>query len=144
MEMNKVVQVARIEEVNILHNVRLINNHDLNARVSKDNLSAQFTLAGDVKGDINCYLCLDDKDLGHTDRNYLFPLFIEAMNILIGKQISFDPDLTDLHIKLSTPKIKLNPTLVHTNGRSSTHLYQLELDETSYDVLIQYSLEMMN
>lgn len=144
MEMNKVVQVARIEEINILHNVRLINNHDLNARVSKDNLSAQFTLAGDVKGDINCYLCLDDKDLGHTDRNYLFPLFIEAMNILIGKQISFDPDLTDLHIKLSTPKIKLNPTLVHTNGRSSTHLYQLELDETSYDVLIQYSLEMMN
>lgn len=144
MDMNKVVQVARIEEINILHNVRLINNHDLNPRVSNDNLSAQFSLSGEVKGNINCYLCLDEKDLGHTDRNYLFPLFIEAMNILIGKQISFDPDLTNLRIDLSTPKVSLNPTHVHTGGRQATHLYQLELDEASYDVLIHYNLEMMN
>lgn len=144
MDISKTIQVTRIEEIKILHDVRLINNHDLNPRVSKDNLTAQFSLTGEVKGVINCYLCLDDKELSHTDRNYLFPLFIESMNILIGKQISLDPDLTNLKINLSTPKINLNPTLVHSSGRQSTHLYELQLDEISYDVLIQYGLELVN
>jgi|SRR5690554_1016489 len=144
MDIDKTLEVTRIEEIKILNDVRLINGHDLNARTSTDNLTVQFNLEGDVKGGINCYLCLDGKELSYTDRNYLLPLFIEAMNILIGKQISLDPDMCDLKIALSTPKIKLNPTTVHTNGRSSTHLYELQLNETSYDVLIQYSLQMMN
>ncbi|HLT23307.1 MAG TPA: hypothetical protein VKZ84_07685, partial [Bacteriovoracaceae bacterium] len=74
----------------------------------------------------------------------LFPLFIESMNILIGKQMSLDPVLKHLKIDLSTPRISLNPTTIHTSGVHPTHLYTLQLDETSYDVLIQYSLELMN
>lgn len=144
MEITKTVQMTRIEEINILNDVRLVNSHDLNPRVSKDNMMVQFTLGGEVKGVINCYLVLDNKDLGHTDRNYLFPLFMESMNILIGKQISLDPELKDLRIDLSAPRINLNPTSVDTKGRQPTHLYELQLNETSFDVLIQYNLTLMN
>ncbi|MFA5583211.1 MAG: hypothetical protein WDA09_03270 [Bacteriovoracaceae bacterium] len=144
MDIDKNIEVEQLEEVTILYDVRLINAHDLNPRTSKDNLSAQFVLSGEVRGVINCYLCLDNKDLGHTDRNYLFPLFIESMNILIGKQMSLDPVLKNLKMNLSTPRISLNPITVNTSGVHPTHLYNLQLDETSYDVLIQYSLEMMN
>lgn len=144
MDISKSVQVTRIEEINILHDIRLINHHDLNPRITKDNLTAQFHLKGDVKGSINCYLCLDDKELTHTDRNYLLPVFMESMNILIGQQISLDPDLHSLKIDLSTPKMSLIPTLVNTSGRESTHLYQLQLNETHYDILVQYALELVN
>ncbi|HLT23185.1 MAG TPA: hypothetical protein VKZ84_07070, partial [Bacteriovoracaceae bacterium] len=71
MDINKNIEVGQLEEITILYDVRLISNHDLNPRTSKDNLTAQFVLTGEVRGTINCYLCLDDKDLGHTDRNYL-------------------------------------------------------------------------
>lgn len=144
MEISKPIEVMRFEEIKILNDVRLIHSHDLNHRDSRDNLTAQFELTGELKGLITCYLCLDEKDLGYTDRNYLFPLFIEAMNILIGKQISMDSELASLKITMSTPKIKLNPTAVNTKGRFSTHLYELQLNDISYDVLIQYSLEMVN
>lgn len=144
MDINKTLEVTRIEEIKILNDIRLINNHDLNSRTSTDNLTVQFTLTGEVKGNINCYLCLDDKEVGHTDRSYLLPLFIEAMNILIGKQISYDTDLKNLRIVLSTPQIRLNPTVVSTSGRSSTHLYELMINESSYDVLIQYGLQLVN
>jgi hypothetical protein len=144
MEISKPIEVMRFEEIKILNDVRLIHSHDLNHRDSRDNLTAQFELSGELKGFITCYLCLDEKEIGHTDRNYLFPLFIEAMNILIGKQISLDPQLTNLKITMSTPKIKLNPTSINTKGRFSTHLYELQLDDISYDVLVQYSLQMVN
>lgn len=144
MEISKPMEVIRFEEINILNDVRLIHSHDLNHRESKDNLTAQFELTGEVKGLINCFLLLDEKEVGYTDRNYLFPLFIESMNILIGKQISMDPEMSNLKINMSAPKIKLNPTTVNSKGRFSTHLYELQLNDISYDVLIQYSLQMMN
>lgn len=144
MEVSKTFQMTRIEEIKILNDVRLVNNHDLNPRFSQDNMTVQFNLEGDVKGSVNCYLCLDNKELGYTDRNYLFPLFMESMNILIGKQISFDPELKDLHIQLSPPKISLNPTKVDTKGRQATHLYELLLNDDSFDILIQYNLTLMN
>jgi hypothetical protein len=52
MEVLKSIELARIDEIRILHNVRLIYRHDLNPIYSKDNLQVQFNLSGELKGSI--------------------------------------------------------------------------------------------
>lgn len=144
MDVSKPIEVIRIEELKILQDVRLILKNDLNPVVSKDNLRVQFELTGEVKGTITCYLCLDGHELTPSDKNYIFPLFVEAMNILIGRQITLDEDFNSFKIKLSTPKLNMIPTIVHTQGRGLTHKYELELEAASFTILNQYSLEMIN
>jgi hypothetical protein len=144
MDVSKPIEVIRIEELKILQDVRLILNNDLNPVVSKDNLRVQFDLTGEVKGSITCYLCLDGHELSPSDKNYIFPLFVEAMNILIGRQITLDEDFNSFKIKLSSPKMNMIPTIVHTQGRGQTHKYELELEAASFTILNQYSLEIIN
>ena len=84
MNLNKNFEISNIEELKILSNVRLLKRHELNPIYSKENLHVQFQLSGEVKGVINCFLCLDGHELTVSDKNVLFPLFVESMNILIG------------------------------------------------------------
>lgn len=144
MEISRLVELARIQELKILHNVRLVHCHDLNPVSSTDNLHVQFDLQGEVLGAITCHLCLDNKELGESDRNYLFPLFIESMNILVGKQISMDEEFRNMKIRLSPPKLSMIPKEITTRSRNMTQKYELELEAQSFDVLIEYSLEGMN
>lgn len=144
MEVLKPVEIARIEELKILQNVRLIHRHDLNAVHSKDNLRVQFELSGEIKGGITCFLCLDGHELSSSDRNYLFPLFVESMNILIGRQISLDEELSSYNLKISSPKLNMNPLPVTTDARGMTHKYELEIESGTFCILTQYSLEIIN
>lgn len=144
MEVSRPLEIARIDEIRILRDVRLIHKSDLNPIFSKDNLRVQFTLDGEIKGSITCYLCLDGHELTQSDRNYIFPLFSEAMNILIGKQISMDDEISHFKISLSTPRLNMNPIVIDTKQRIQTHKYELELEEISFDVLAEYSLEVLN
>lgn len=144
MEVSRPLELARISEIKILQNVRLIHKHDLNPIYSKDNLRVQFELSGDIKGSITCYLCLDNQDLTPMDRNYIFPLFVESMNILVGKQISMDDELSLFKIKLSPPKLSMIPKELNTALRNVTQKYELELEAGSYNVLTEYSLEALN
>lgn len=144
MEVSKQIEISRIEELKILQNVRLIHRHDLNPVTSSSNLRVQFELTGEIKGTITCYLCLDGQDITEADRNYLFPLFVESMNILIGRQISIDDDLSHFKVKLSAPKLNMNSISINTTGRGVTHKYELELESSSFCVLTQYSLEIVN
>ena len=144
MEVSKPIEFARIDEIKILHNVRLIHRHDLNPVYSKDNLRVQFDLKGEIKGSITCYLCLDGEELTESERNYLFPLFVESMNILIGRQISLDDEFNHFRITMSSPKLSMIPKEINTSLRSMTQKYELELDEMSWKVLTEYNLEAMN
>ncbi len=144
MEISRMIELARIDELKILHNVRLINRHDLNPITSNDNLHVQFSVSGDVKGTITCHLCLDGKELTDMERNYLFPLFTESMNILAGRQISLDDEFRNMRIQLSSPKLNMIPKVISTNNRNMIQKYELELEALSFDVLIEYSLEGMN
>lgn len=144
MEVSKPIELARISEIKILQNVRLIHKMDLNPVYTKDNLRVQFEISGEIKGSIVCYLCLDNKELNHSDKNYIFPLFVESMNILIGRQISLDDDLSHFKIKLSSPKLSMIAKEVNTSHRSMTQKYDLELDEDSFTVLTEYNLEALN
>lgn len=144
MEVSKPVELARISEIKILQDVRLIHRLDLNPIHSKDNLRVQFEITGEIRGSITCNLCLDGHELSATDKNYVFPLFVEAMNILIGRQISLDEDLSMFKINLSSPKLSMIPKELNTSLRSMTQKYNLILEENSFNVLTEYNLEAFN
>lgn len=144
MEVLKPIEVARIGELKILQNVRLIHRTDMNPIYSKENLRVQFTLAGEIKGAITCYMCLDGHDLSAAEKNYIFPLFVESMNILIGRQISLDDELSRFKIKLSAPKLNMNSMEVNTALRNQTQKYDLELESIQFCILTEYHLEALN
>lgn len=144
MDVSRPVELASISELKILQNVRLIHRLDLNPIHSKDNLRVQFGITGDVHGNVTCYLCLDGHDLNAIDRNYIFPIFVESMNILIGRQISLDEDLRHFKIKLSSPKLSMIPKELNTSLRGMTQKYNLLLEENNFNVLTEYNLEAFN
>ena len=144
MEVTKPIELTRISEIKILQNVRLIHRHDLNPIYSKDNVKVQFEISGEIRGTITCYLCLDGHEITPAERNYIFPLFVESMNILLGRQISLDDELSQFQIKLSSPKISMIAKEINTSLRSMTQKYDLELESLSFNVLTEYSLEALN
>ena len=104
-----------INEIKILPNVRLINQAKSEPLLSQDNLRGEFQIRGEIIGKITCHLCLDGHELSQTEKNFIFPLFVESMNILIGKQISDDKSLKNFKINLSPPKISMLPSSLKTN-----------------------------
>lgn len=144
MEVTKPVELARISEIKILHNVRLINRHDLNPIYSKENLRVQFDISGEIKGTVTCYLCLDGHELEPIDKNYIFPLFVESMNILIGRQLTMDEELNHFKVNLSAPKLSMISKELNTSLRSLTQKYDLELEGHTFNVLTEYNLSALN
>ena len=144
MEVTRPLELSRIEEIKILHNVRLVHRHDLNPIHTTNNLRVQFEVSGDLKGAVTCYLCLDGLSLEPVERNYLFPLFVEAMNILVGRQFSLDDDLSKFRIKLSSPKLNMNSVEINTRLKVMMQKYELQLEGVSYNVLTEYNLESLN
>lgn len=144
MEVLKPIELTRISELKILQNVRLIHRQDLNPIYSKENLRVQFEISGEIKGAITCYLCLDGQELEPIDRNYIYPLFVEAMNILVGRQISLDDELNSFKLKLSTPKLNMISKEINTALRIQTQKYELELMDRSFTILTEYSLTALN
>lgn len=144
MEVSRALELDIVKEIKILSNVRVIHRHDLNPIYSKDNLQVQFSLSGELKGGITCFLCLDNHELSATDKNYLFPLFVESMNILIGRQISHDQELRHFNVDLSAPKLSMNPKEINSSFKSSMQKYELELDGYTFSILNEYSLEAIN
>lgn len=144
MEVLRPIEFTRIDELKILQNVRLLHKHDLNPIYSKENLIVQFEISGDIKGTINCYLCLDQLELSESDKNYLFPLFIESMNILTGKQITQDDEFSNFKIQMSPPKLSMIPREINSSLRVRTQKYDLEMDDISFKVLVDYNLQAAN
>lgn len=144
MEILKPIEFSAISEVKILQHVRLVNRHDLNPIYSKENLRAQFNLTGEIQGTITCFLILDEHDLTTSERNVIFPLFIESMNILIGRQMSTDKQLSHYQIKLSSPKFSMNSQEINSAIKLSLQKYDMELEELSFTVLVEYSLKAVN
>ena len=144
MEVLRPIEFTRIDELKILQNVRLLHKHDLNPIYSKENLIVQFEISGEIKGTINCYLCLDQLELSESDKNYLFPLFIESINILTGKQITLDDEFSNFKIQMSPPKLSMIPREINSSLRIRTQKYDLEMDDISFKVLVDYNLQAAN
>jgi len=133
-----------IEEIQILSDVRLVGNRDLNPLSFTDYIKVQFEIKGNVKGFVFCYLDLEDKELTVAEKNYLLPLFLETMNILLGQQVSKSYNTTG-DLRLSPPKIVSSKSPFTTNGkRNPVQKYSLELRTISFEVAIEYNLERLN
>ena len=141
MDVSHALKLASIKELKILSNVRLINRHDLNSLNSQENLHVQFALSGEVQGSMTCYLCLDHHKLTQTDKNYIFPLFVESMNILVGKQLSLNQQLK---IRLSPPRLSMISQLINTSEKSGMQHYDLQLDGQTFSVLTESTIEILN
>lgn len=144
MLLTKQIDLTQIPEIRILNDVRLIHRNDLNQISSHENLRVQFEISGDVKGAITCYLCLDELELSQMEKNYIFPLFTESMNILVGRQISLDQQTSKLKVNLSSPKISMISVPVQTAKKNVTHIYELELATMSFNVIVESSLDFLN
>lgn len=144
MDVYRALELDTISEIKILSNVRLINRHDLNSIYSKNNLHVQFNLTGDLRGAVTCFMCLDKHELSPTDKNVIFPLFVEAMNILVGKQISQDIQLRTSKVKLSPPKLSMIAKEVNTSHKEGMQYYELELDHHTFSILTEYSIEALS
>jgi hypothetical protein len=144
MEVYRAFELTSINELKILSDVRLINRHDLNSIYSKDNLHVQFSLMGELRGTISCFMCLDKHELTPTDKNYIFPLFVEAMNILIGKQVSMDKELKSFKVKLSPPKLSMIAQEINTLLKTGMQYYELELERHTFSILTEYSIEALS
>lgn len=144
MEVSRPLELSRIEEIKILHNVRLVHRHDLNPIHSTNNLRVQFEITGDLKGSVTCYLCLDGIVLEPAEKNYLYPLFVESMNILVGRQFSLDDDLSKFRVRLSSPKLNMISVEINTRLKLMMQKYELQLEGLAYNVLTEYNLETLN
>jgi hypothetical protein len=129
-----------INEIKILPNVRLLNQARKEPLLSQDNLRVEFDISGEIIGKIICYLCLDGHELGQSEKNFIFPLFVESMNILIGKQLSNDKSLKNFKIQLSPPKISMLPISLKAHELNNVQSYNLELDGISFKILSDYQL----
>jgi hypothetical protein len=144
MEVNRTLELGPIDEIKIISNIRVIHRHDLNPVYSKENLQVQFTLSGDLRGSITSYLCIDNCELSSSEKNYIYPMFVESMNILLGRQISLDHQLGQFNIRISPPKLNMISQEINTDYKSSMQKYELDLDGRSFIILNQYCLEGMN
>ncbi len=144
MEVSKTIEISSINEIKILSNVRLIHRRDLNPAYTKNNLQVSFSISGDLFGNITCYLCLDDQELSASDKNFIYPLFVESMNILVGKQISTDPQLSAFNLKIAAPKMSMNSKEVNSAYKSGIQSYDLELDGLRFTILTEYVIGALN
>lgn len=133
-----------IDEISIFSEVRVIHQKDLNQVNSTENISVTFELSGQVKGKIFCYLVLDLMELNDSEKQLIYPLFMESMNILIGQQISTDTKLRKLNIHLSAPKPSIISQPVYSKLKNQTQLYEIQMNNMELDVLVNYSLEVLN
>jgi hypothetical protein len=144
MEVSRIIEISSINEIKILSNVRLIHRRDLNPAYSKNNLQVSFSITGDLFGNITCYLCLDNQELSASDKNFIYPLFVESMNILVGKQISTDPQLKAFNLKIAAPKMSMNSKEVNSAYKSGIQSYDLELDGLRFTILTEYVIGALN
>jgi len=144
MEVYDALALDSINEIKILSDVRLIGCSNLSSFKSLQNLHVQFTLDGEMRGKITCFLCLDKHELNTTDKNYIFPLFVEAMNILVGKQVSQDKKLAAFKVQISPPRLSMISQKVSSASQPNIQHYELELSGHTFSILIEYNIEALS
>jgi hypothetical protein len=142
MDLYKNIDWSEVEKLKISSTSRIIKKKDLSHFHSDENITVQFSLTGDVSGTIDCYLCLDNKDVSEGNRNYLYPLFTESMNILIGKLISTDKVFSNAHIKLSPPKCTIYSKMIDSRLVEKLMMYELVINDFEFNVILNLNLTM--
>lgn len=135
---------SEVEGLRISPHSKITHKKDLNHIRSTENIQVQFSLSGDVKGMIHCYLCLDDREMTEADKNYLYPLFTESMNILIGRLISTDKLFSVSNIQLSAPRFTLYSKMIDSRMVDQLIVYELKINDHEFNVILNLDLTAIN
>lgn len=141
---------SQAKEISLLDHIRLIQSHDLNPFYSSRNYTVQFdlinqknqSLYGQVTSSIALDLFEDDEiqDLGlKNGEEFLFSVFIESINILIGQQLKKDSNLI-----ISPPRKTKISRVIRSENKTQIQKYELIIDEISFDVVVEYHIHLPN
>lgn len=144
MDVYKNIDWSEVEKLKISSSSRIVMKKDINHFHSDENITVQFQLAGQVNGNIDCHLCLDNKDITEAERNYLYPLFAESMNILIGRLISTDKLLSQSTITLSPPRITIYSKMIDSRLVDKLTVYELKINDYEFNVILGLNLTIVN
>lgn len=133
-----------IQSLKILSNVQINNSmsaglyslHDI-----KDTYRATFNVSGYFSGQIDCYLFINDQNFELAELNYLIPLFVEGMNILIGRQLLIEAEIAKSEFKLTPPRLTRQQKV---KEETKLKIYNLNLDETIFKIGINFDLKALN
>ena len=71
---------------------------------TKKEIGVRFKHDGEIKGDVYCFLDMYDKSISPGEINFFKSLFVESMNILIGKVLTDIEDKFNQMVQLSSPQ----------------------------------------
>lgn len=112
VDFKEIFQDAIIPEMNIYNQAYLeierplIEANSVHAQTSHE-LAITFEIEGQLKGKISCFLDTFEKDIKTKDANFFQLLFVESMNILVGRMLTQIESEHGIMAILSNPK--LNP-----------------------------------
>ncbi len=136
-----------IDELNIYNqaflelNQPLVKNSVFHKK-TKYEIPVVMSVSGDLDGQIICLLDVYNKNVKESEQDFFKSLYIESMNILIGKM------MTDLEIKyaitgiMSAPRVPKDNflDLVNMKASSLSMGYKLISNSVEYDCRIIFNL----
>lgn len=122
-ELSDVISKSIVPELNIYNQAYLILDRPLLETKSYHSPTTTeipliFLIEGDYKGHILCLIDLDKKKVNENSFHFFQSLYIESMNIALGKFLTNLEYNGDLLITLSSPEIyPSNPRLQELSGQ---------------------------
>jgi hypothetical protein len=132
---------------NEIHSLKILSNVEIKNLLRSNNFKkttedviycASFRVEGFFNGIISCYFFIDETKLELAELNYLIPLFIESMNILIGKELSIKAEKGSNNFKLYPPQLYKKYEIENL----VLNEYQLELDENTFSIGIDFNIKV--
>ena len=91
----------------------------------ENEVAVAFKLEGELRGSIVCLLNLGTRKLSQGEENYLYSLFTESMNILMGQFLTNLEDQLGILSSISAPRMYLShdplPTSLAYNTQFGIH-----------------------
>jgi len=151
-----IFQDAIIAEMNIYNQAHLeIDTPLVLTRIvhpkTQHEIGVQFKLEGEIKGNIYCYLDTFNKDVTEKEKNFFQLLFVESMNILIGRILTNIEENDDLIAILSNPSflnLKEQQQVEFNKGSIDHEIlaigYKLIATQNEYDCRLIFNLDKSN
>ena len=105
-----IFQEVLSDEINIYNQAYLeldrpltVMSHPFHKKTTKE-IGVSFQLDGEIKGDIYCFLDMYDKNISPGEINFFKSLFVESMNILVGKMLTDIEEKFHQLAKLASPQ----------------------------------------
>jgi chemotaxis protein CheY-P-specific phosphatase CheC len=144
-----------ISELNIYNQASLFRDSAIQKIIeinkTPNHMGVLFRLEGELKGNILCLIDIEDKEFSNQEIVFFQSLFMESMNILLGKFLTNLEDESGIMSVISTPKIiKVSdtaPNIFNKAENSRYHFatnYLLQTLKDTYQCKIYFVADLSN